>query len=61
MEEHWRDVVEDTEDYKKIHALRQWLYTIEKEELIKREFLLSVLHPKGGSIISTCVKDNKIE
>ena len=31
------------------------------EELIKREFLVSVLYPKGGAIVWTCVKDHIID
>ena len=37
------------------------MYTREKEVLIKREFLVLVLHPKGGNIVWTCVKDNTTE
>ena len=33
----------------------------EKGYLIKREFLVSVLHPKGGNIGWTCVKGHIIE
>ena len=28
--------------------------------MIKREFLVSVTHPKGGAIVCTCVKNNTI-
>ena len=45
-EEHWRDVSEEGGNNKKIHALRWYVYVKEEEELIKREFLVSVLHPK---------------
>ena len=57
-EDHWRDVSEDDDDKKKIHALIWYFYTKEKVELINREFLVSVTHPKGGNIVWTCVKDH---
>ena len=44
-EEHWRDVTKDGYDKINIHALRRYFYTIHKEELIKREFLVSTMHP----------------
>ena len=47
-EEHWRGVAEECDDKKNIHALRWEVYTKEKEDLIKREFLVPVPHPKGG-------------
>ena len=56
--EHWMDVAEDGEDKSKIHALGWDFYTREKQDLIKRYFLVSVLHPKWGVIFWTCVKDN---
>ena len=37
-EDHWRDVAEEGEDKKKIHALRWEVYIKDKEELIKRDF-----------------------
>ena len=43
-----RDVAEDGEDKMKIHSLRWDIYTRQKQDLIKREFLVSVPHPKGG-------------
>ena len=49
-EEHWMDVDEDGEYKSNIHALRWDLYTREKEDLIKREFLVSVPHLKGGKL-----------
>ena len=49
--EHWMDFAEDGEDKSNIHALRWDVYTRDKEELIKREFLVSVLHKKGGNIV----------
>ena len=60
-EDHWRYVSEDDDDKKKIHALIWYFYTKENEELIKREFLVSVSHPKGGNIVWTCVKDHIIK
>ena len=48
-------------DKKKIHALRCNVYVKDKEELIMREFLVSVPHPKGGTIVWTCVKDHVID
>ena len=59
--EHWRDVADDGENNSKIHYLRWDVYTRENNYLIKREFLVSVPHPKGGNIVWTCVKDNIIE
>ena len=56
-EEHWRDVDEYCEDKKNIYSLRWAIYTRYKENLTKREFLVSILHPKGGEIVWTCVKD----
>ena len=47
-EEHWRNVSEEGDDNKNIHALRWEVYVKEKEELIKREFSVSVPNPKGG-------------
>ena len=60
-EYHWRDIAEENDNKKKIHALRWNLYVKEKEELITREFLVSVPHPKGGTIVWTCVKDHVID
>ena len=50
-EEHWRDVADDGEYKSKIHALRWDVHTREKEELINRDFSVSVPHPKGGNIV----------
>ena len=44
-EEHWRDIAEEGDDKKRIYALRREVYVKDKEELIKREFLVSVPHP----------------
>ena len=60
-EDHWRDVAEEGDNKKKIHALRWEVYLKEKEVLINREFSLSFPHPKGGEIVWTCVKDNIID
>ena len=60
-DKHWRDVAEEGENKKKIHSLRWDVYAKDKEKLIKRWFLLSVLHPKGGDIVWTCVKNHIIE
>ena len=49
-EEHWRDVAEDGDDKKNIHALRWEFYSKEEEKLIKRYFLVSLPYPKDGSI-----------
>ena len=60
-EKHWKDVAEGGDNKKKIHALRWEVYVKEKEELIKREFSVSVPHPKGGSISWTCMNDHIID
>ena len=59
-EDSWRDIAEENDDKKNIHALRWDVYVKEKEYLIAREFLVSVPHPKGGTIVWTCVKDHII-
>ena len=61
QEDHWRDISDEGDDKKDIHALRWEVYVKEKQELIKREFLVSVPHPKGGAIFWTCVKDRIID
>ena len=60
-EDHWRDIAEEKDDRKKIHVLRWDLYVKEREELITREFLVSVPYTKGGTIFCTCVKDHVID
>ena len=60
-EEHWKDVSEEVEYKKKIHYLRWKVYVKLKEELIKREFSVSVPHTKGGEIVWTCVKNHIID
>ena len=59
-EEHWRDVSEEGDYKKNIHDLRWEVYVKNKEEFIKREFCVSVPHPKGGAIIWTFVNDHII-
>ena len=49
-DDHWRDVAEDGEDNSKILALSWYVYTIYKEDLIKRYFLVFIPHPKGGGV-----------
>ena len=58
--DHWRDLAEESNDKKKIHALRRCVYVKDKEELITRSFSFSVPHPKGGKIVWTCVKNHVI-
>ena len=60
-EGHWRDVYKDYESMSKIHSLWWYVYTKYKKELIKREFLVSFPHLKGGKMFWTCVKDNVIK
>ena len=60
-EQHWRDVAEEGDYKKKIHSLRWDFYVKQKEELINREFWVSVPHMKGGAIFWTCVKENIID
>ena len=59
-EEHWRYFTEDGEDKNKINALRWDVYTRDKEEVRKRELLVSIPHPKGGNSVGTSVKYNII-
>ena len=49
-DEHWRYVDEEGDNKKNIHDLRWELYVKEKEELIKREFSVSVPILKGGQL-----------
>ena len=60
-EDHWRDLAEESNDKKNIHALRWCVYVKEKEGLNTRSFSVSVPHPKGGTFFWTCVKDHVIE
>ena len=60
-EDHWRDLAEENDNKKHIHALIWNVYVKEKEELITRAFSVSVPHPKGGTIVWTCVKDHVID
>ena len=50
-EYHWRYLAEESNDKKKIHALRWCVHVKEKEELITRSFSVSVPHTKGGKIV----------
>ena len=50
MEDHWRDVAEEDENKNNIHTLRWEVYVRDKEDLIKKEFLVSVTYPKGGQL-----------
>ena len=50
-EDHSRDIAEEGDGKNKIHGLRWEAYFKYREELIKREFLMSVPHPKGGAIV----------
>ena len=43
-----------------MHALRWDVYVKDKGELIKREFPVSVSHPKGGGIVWTCANNHII-
>ena len=45
------DIDEYGEDKSNIYALGWDIYTRDKEELIKREFLVYVLHPKWGDVV----------
>ena len=42
-------------------SLRWEIYVKEKGGLIKRDFLVSVPHLKGGNIVWTCVKEHIID
>ena len=59
--DHLRYLAEESNDNKKIHALRWCVYVKDKEELITRSFSVSVPHPKGGKIVWTFVKDHVLE
>ena len=56
----WRDVTEDGDNKKNIHALSWDVYVKEKQDSIQREFLVSITHTKEGNIVWTCVKDHII-
>ena len=60
-EEHWRDIAEEVHDKKNIYDLRWEVYIKEKEELINREFLVSVPHPKGENIVWNRENDHIID
>ena len=57
-EDHRRDIDKGYQDRGNIHAPRCDLYTKQKYEFIKRQFLVSVPHTKGGNIVWNFVKDN---
>ena len=60
-EKHWKGVVKyNIEEKLKRHVLRWKVYIKEKEELIKRHFLVEVPHLKEGNIVWCCVDDNII-
>ena len=46
-DKHWRDVAEEGDNKKNIHALKWEVYVKDKEELRRRDFVVSVPHPKG--------------
>ena len=60
-EEHWRYVAEGDYDKKNIFSLRWEVCIEEKEELINREFWVSVPPLKGGGIVWNFVKDHIID
>ena len=60
-DQHWRDVAKEGDDKKKIRSLRWELYVKDNTDLIKRDFPVSVTHPKRGNIVWTCVNDNTIK
>ena len=60
-EYHCRDVADDGEYKKNIHALTQDFYKIEKEDFIRRQFYVSVTYLKGGNIVWYFVKDKIID
>ena len=60
-DEYWRDFSEEVKNKKKMQYLRWDIHVKYKVELIKREFLVTVPHPKGGAIFWTCVKDHIID
>ena len=47
-EKHCRYIAEEADNRKNILEYRWEVYVKDKEELIKREFLVSITHPKGG-------------
>ena len=61
-DEHCMDVAEDGEDNSNIRSLRWGVYTRDKEDFIKREFLVSVPHPKWGilyGLVSRMISSSK--
>ena len=62
MKNHWKDRLEgNIEDRGGVHVLRLEVYRKDKEELIKRDFLMEVPHPKGAKIDWYRVDDNVIQ
>ena len=61
MEQNWRGVFEYCGDKSNMHTLVWYVYTRDKYQLIKIEFLVSVPHPECRTFFWTCVKDNTIE
>ena len=49
-DKNWRDVSEEGENKNKMHSLRWDIYIKDKEDFIKRYFLVSVPHKKGGTL-----------
>ena len=62
MEEHRKYVSWDNyQDIIMVNYLRWDVHMKQKEDFIKREFLVTVTHPKGGGVVWTCAEDNIIE
>ena len=59
-EEHWRDVAEEGDDKRNMHALRWEVYVEYMGNLIKREFLVYIQHLKERGVVWTFVKDHII-
>ena len=60
--EKWKEVEEeDNDEMGKVNYQRLDVQTKEKEDLIKREFLVFIMHPKGVNIVWTCIKYNTTE
>ena len=51
-DDHWMDVAKEGDYKKKIHALRWKVYDKEKENLIKREFLVYI--QRGEHCLNFC-------
>ena len=60
-EQHCKEVEEkDKEDRGRVRALRWEVYMKEKDQLIKRGFLVVVPHMKWGVVVWNCVNDNVV-